>query len=210
MSRYTVKQGDCISSIAREHGFFWQTLWDHPGNSQLKANRKNPNVLLPGDMVFVPDKSEKKESGATERRHRFVKRGEPAKLRLQLLDNDRPRANEPYVLDIDGQLFSGNADAQGSIEHPIQPNAKRGKLTVGVAPNQQEVSFQLGNVDPVDEVSGIQARLSNLGLYWGAADGEMGSATQAALRRFQCKHGLPATGQADSATRAKLLEEHGS
>lgn len=210
MPDYTVKQGDCISSIAREHGFFWQTLWDHPNNAQLKAKRKNPNVLLTGDVVFVPDKSGKQEAGATECRHRFVKKGEPAKLRLQLLENDSPRANEPYVLDIDGQLFSGNTDAQGSIEHPIPPNANKGNLTVGVAPNQQKFVLQLGDVDPVDEVSGIQARLSNLGFYYDAVDGVMSPATQTALSRFQRKHGLPATGQADSATRAKLVQVHGS
>ncbi|MFH1075402.1 MAG: hypothetical protein V1753_00935 [Pseudomonadota bacterium] len=54
MPDYIVKQGDCIESIAFKHGLFWETVWNHPNNQQLKQERKNPNILLAGDKVFVP------------------------------------------------------------------------------------------------------------------------------------------------------------
>jgi LysM repeat protein len=45
-TRYTVKQGDHLSSIAHEYGFpDYQTIWNHADNAQLKQKRKNPNVL---------------------------------------------------------------------------------------------------------------------------------------------------------------------
>jgi N-acetylmuramoyl-L-alanine amidase len=62
MPSHTVKQGDCISSIAHETGFFWETLWNHPDNAKLKQLRKNPNALLPGDVVSIPDQRVKQES----------------------------------------------------------------------------------------------------------------------------------------------------
>lgn len=45
---YIVKAGDCLNSIAYEHGFYWETLWSHPANAGLKAKRKNPDALLAG------------------------------------------------------------------------------------------------------------------------------------------------------------------
>jgi N-acetylmuramoyl-L-alanine amidase len=84
MAEHTVKQGDCISSIAERHGLFWDKVWNHPKNANLQEKRKDPNVLSPGDVVFVPDKEEREASGATEQRHRFKKKGVPAKLRLRI------------------------------------------------------------------------------------------------------------------------------
>ena len=79
-----------MNSVAFERGFFWQTLWDHPNNARLKQTRKDPDVLLEGDILHIPDKREKQESAATRRHHRFRKRGTPAKLRLVLLRPKKP------------------------------------------------------------------------------------------------------------------------
>jgi lipoprotein-anchoring transpeptidase ErfK/SrfK len=49
-----------------------------------------------------------------------------------------------------------------------------------------------------------QLALTRLGYSPGSLDGVVGSQTRAALRTFQRENALPATGQADGATRAKL------
>lgn len=208
MPNYKVKQGDCVSSIARKYGMFWEKIWNHPKNANLKQIRKNPNVLYLGDEIFIPEKEERQESGATNKRHRFRKKGEPAKLRLRLLDDEEePRADKKYILEIDGNLFSGTTDSDGRLEHSIPPNAKKGRLII--EENQDEYLLDLGHIDPINEISGIQARLNNLGFYFGAIDGVMGPKIGAALKAFQKKYDLKESGQADEATRKKLLDVHG-
>src|SRR5262245_59620858 len=92
MPDYIVKEGDCIDSIAADHGFFPDTIWNDPGNSDLKQQRKDPNVLLPGDKVVIPEKQVKEVYKADRNRHRFKRKGVPAKLRLRFL---KPKEPEP-------------------------------------------------------------------------------------------------------------------
>ena len=63
----TVGSDDSILSIAKQNGFYWSTLWNHPKNSQLKSLRKKPEVLQEGDQVYVPKIDPKKESNPTRR-----------------------------------------------------------------------------------------------------------------------------------------------
>jgi hypothetical protein len=208
---YVVKQGDCIESIAFNSGHFWKTLWDHPDNQQLRAVRKNPNVLLAGDKVLVPDIRIKQETGATQQRYRFRRKGVPAKLVMIFKDeNDQPRADVPYVLEIDGTMSSGQTDAQGAIKVSIPPNASRGKLVLVTGDGEEQYELNLGHIDPVEEISGAKQRLSALGFAVGEADCVWGPASRAAISDFQAKHSLNVTGEPDQATREKLVQQYGS
>ncbi len=44
-----------IAGIASHYGIRnWQTVWNDPKNAQLRAKRKSPSNIQPGDTVFVP------------------------------------------------------------------------------------------------------------------------------------------------------------
>jgi hypothetical protein len=207
---HVVRPGECTSSIARDSGHFWETIWTDPANTCIRDARKDPNVLLPGDRVNVMPLRPKTEMGPTMMRHRFVRRGEPAFLRLTLLDDGQPRANLPFVLIVDGDEFRGTTDAEGKLIAPIPGNAKQGRLLLGADGDQQEFPVNLGKVDPISELSGVQSRLNNLGFGCGPADGKLGPATRSALSRFQESNDLQATGEPDQATKDKLIQVHGS
>lgn len=207
---HVVKQGECISSIGKDTGHFWETIWNDAGNAELRELRKDPNVLLPDDRVSVPPLRRKEEPGNTEMRHRFVRRGEPAVFRVRVLDHDEPRANEPYTMRIDGKVFTGTTDAEGRLQCQIPSNARSGRLTVGAGEDQMEYEFELGHLDPVTELTGVQHRLTHLGFNCEGIDGVLGPRTRDALRRFQAKHALPESGEPDGQTRIKLREVHGS
>ena len=207
---HLVKQGECVSSIAKETGHFWKTIWEDAGNTELREVRQAPNVLLEEDRVTVPPIETKQESGATEMRHRFVRLGEPSKLSMRVRDHRGPRVNEPFRLEIDDWSCEGITDADGKIECAIPGDAQKGTLTVGEGSRQMRVSVRLGTVDPVSTTSGVQARLRNLGFKCGPADGELNARTRGALEAFQKLHGLTITGEPDDATRDKLKQEHGT
>ena len=206
MPYHTVIRGDCISSIATNAGLTWQQVWDDPENAKLRELRKDPNILAAGDVVFVPDKKLRTVSGGTNTRHRFVKRGVPAMFRIQLFDGVEPRKNQSYVLNIDGKEYKGTTNGEGVLEQPISPTAVVGELTVG--PDQLYMTLEFGHIDPITELSGIQARLTNLGFDCGSIHGELDETTGAAIAAFQHRFGLEATGRPNAETIAKIEELH--
>jgi len=229
--------------------FFWQTLWNLSENADLKTARKNPNVLMEGDVVHIPDITLKEESRPTEQSHRFTLKGVPAKLHLRILEQSiqeveapkrpdfvyepspwdqqfdgvdqarpaqpqfsyKPRANAPYQLWVDGAVTRGQTKSDGLIECKIAPNAQKAKLVLDPGtPKESVVQLNLGHLDPVGELSGVQARLNNLGFVSGPVDGVLGPQSGEALKAFQTSAGLEATGEVDERTRQKLLERHES
>ena len=52
---YTVRQGDTLTSIARQFGFAnWKDIYYNPANAALRLRRPNPDLLQPGDQVLIP------------------------------------------------------------------------------------------------------------------------------------------------------------
>lgn len=205
---HIVKQGECFSSVAKKYGFLEKTLWEHPSNSELKNKRNDPNVLFPGDKINIPDIEMKEDSAPTEDTHVYKISREKIKFSLHVLKNDEPVANAGYVLTIDGSRIEDKTDGDGWIHQPISQSAKSGKLVIADADLEYDLNF--GYLDPVEEISGVQSRLRNLGHYFGSITGEKDYLTEAALLGFQRKYQLPETGESDNATQAKLKEIHGS
>lgn len=209
MPNHNVVQGDCFLSIADKYGFFWETLWNHPNNVELKTKREDPTILYPGDAVFVPEKRLKEVSEPTNQVHKFRMKNVPAKFHIRLLnDDDLPRANLNYVLEIDGQEFTGTTDGNGAISVSIPPGAKNGKLVL--TDEDEEYDLYLGQIDPIDKNSGVQARLRGLGYYDGETSQAVNPETEQAVKDFQEAYNLEPTGQIDDAFRSKLESIYGS
>jgi hypothetical protein len=217
---YTVEKGDCISSIANRSGHFWKVLWEHPENTALRGARGSPNILLAGDRLTIPPLREKHQACGTERRHKFVRKGEPARLRIRVMMEpagtepgeagqsgqlEEPRVNQDYVIEIDGRARTGTTDSDGWIDIPIPCDARHGRLRVG--PDNFEVELNIGHLDPEDNISGLQARLTNLG-YVCCPTGTMDDDTRAALLMFQAERQLEPTGEFDDATLRMIKEIH--
>ena len=213
---YTVKQGDYLAKIAAEFGFTNpKAIWDDPQNAKLKELRKNPNVLLPGDQLFIPDKKEKQESAGTEQKVRFELKRPKLVLRLVLQDAyNKPIANADCELTVEGETFTLKSDGTGKIEQEIPAKSQSATLVIkgsSSSINDEVIPIQIGHLDPVDEVSGQKARLNNLGYFAGSLGVEDEALFRSAVEEFQCDHmGQAAVdGKCGPKTQAKLLEVHG-
>jgi hypothetical protein len=211
MPFYNVQQGDCISSIAFVLGFLPDTIWNHPQNADLKAKRKDPNVLFPGDAVFAPEKQLRIEPRSTDALHVFVRKGVPEFLSVRFLREGVPCAGEPYMLTIDDRFGSSDKlNADGAFTVPTPPGSKSATVTLG-DPNGGDVyRLLLGHLDPVEETSGVQGRLSNLGYLETATVAEDSPEYADAVQQFQMDNALPAGNGLDDNTRQKLKDVHGS
>jgi N-acetylmuramoyl-L-alanine amidase len=205
--KHTVVEGDSIPSIAFNEGFFPETIWNLPENQELREKRKNFNVLMPGDIVFIPNQETKEITKSAENKHIFVRKGTPAIFRLQVFDVEEPLANQEYILSLDGKFIRGRTNAEGILQHSVPPNAKKGKL---IFPDlsRPEIALDFGSLDPPEEISGIQKRLNNLGFYCGTPDNSENESLSKALTEFQRRFEIEETGIADEVTLAKLIEIH--
>ncbi len=210
MIEHLVQQGECVSSIAAMYGVPAKKLWRAEENEGLSAQRKSPDVLMPGDVVYVNDKDRSEEECATGQRHRFVKKDDRVWLRLRFLDEGEARAGEKYTLKFAGQVLEGETDGEGKLEVQIPAGMEEAVLRLGGKDATEDYVLKIGDLDPETEPSGVQGRLINLG-YGCAATGKMDADTRRAVREFQAAHqGLKVSGDIDDATRRGLVDGHGS
>jgi N-acetylmuramoyl-L-alanine amidase len=211
---HVVRQGECLSSIARQYGFKDAlVLYDDPSNAELKKRRPNPNVIMPGDLVAIPLQRVREGNYATGNWHDVDVEVEPLRLKVRLRDiSGKALANQSYHLTVDGEERDGTTDGDGLVDEPVTVDAGIAvlKTTVTNGEETQELTFQLtlGALDPTSEVTGVQRRLANLQFYSGTIDGIWGPKTRSALTAFQQSAGLEPSGEPDDATLRSLEQEH--
>ncbi len=181
--KHEVEEGDSVISLSEEYGLFANTIWNDPDNAELKKKRKDMNILMPGDVVAIRDKRLKEVDKPTTKKHVFRRKGIPALYRLQLFDIEKPRANQKYRLVVDGQPYEGWTDDHGVLEEYIPATSKEGELIIGK--DNFRLLIKFGYLDPINETTGVQKRLNNLGYDCGEPDGDLNDATKAALKAFQ-------------------------
>lgn len=217
---HVVRQGEWVSKISAQYGIVsdWRRVWNHPKNSSLRQKRREPNVIYPGDLLFIPELELKDEICSTDNRHRFKLKTGKKKLKFVLRDwEDEPRAGTICALEINGRLWEKEieTDEQGGLEFEIPEGVSAARLLVGKKRSEAYQVF-VGHLDPIDEVSGYQQRLANLGYYSGDIDGIDGPQTKSAIRSFQDyenaragSEALKVDGIIGPKTIARLQQRHG-
>jgi len=207
---HTVRQGECISSIALSYGMLPKSLWEADENKGLREQRSHMNALTPGDVVTIPDPENQIFELATGAVHKFLRKGIPEEFKIVLEDEEgKPRKELPYVVEFPGNdaPIEGTTAADGMIKFPLHPHVRSATLRLGE--DKLEVhEIRFGAVDSVETLRGVQHRLRNLG-YYCEETGEHDFLTEDALLAFQSDQKLDVTGEIDDKTRDALRERYG-
>jgi hypothetical protein len=204
---HTVQQGECVWSLGRKYKIPWKRIWNDSENEPLRSRRGNPNVLSPGDRVFIPDKTRKQESCPTEQRQKFIlSEGLSARVAIQNLYHE-PLPDIEYHFVIDGEPQSiKKTGADGVAEQRLPKSVQSLVLVLPWG----DLPVELGMLDPANTVRGAQQRLKNLGLDPGTLSGTVDEDTARAIREFQeieSEH-LEVSGKLDRKTIRRLREKH--
>lgn len=212
---YTVQQGDCLSSLAKAFGFAsFHSIYDHANNAAFRQLRPNPNVLLPGDQLYIPDKKLRAEAVSTDDTHRFQVKATKTMIRVVAVDpSGQPLKQRAYTLIVGTTKTKGQTGSDGLIEAEIEADVSEGTLSVA-GPGAKDPPFvrelSLGSLDPATEVSGAQGRLRNLGFDCGEPDGVVDDDAAGAIAAFQRCYGLQVDGALGATVQDKLKLTHGS
>jgi hypothetical protein len=199
MPFHDVKQGETLIALAVKNGLeSWKVILDAPENAELKKKRPDPGILKEGDRVFIPSKVMRQAASAVDAKHPFKISRPTAWLRLAIKDAEGVAlSGKKYELSVDSGITSGTIPADGLIERAVPVTASEGTLTVWLDDTTTQVwSLKIGHMDPIDDDSGIEARLANLGFAYGDLP--------SSIRAFQECAGLEVTGTIDEALREKL------
>ncbi len=103
---------------------------------------------------------------------------------------------------------AGYADAEtlGMLFEGKVKNSRGKLMTVAVAPSVEGFPISKGKEGEI--VKKLQQLLKSLGYYTGTVDGVCGSGTVSAIKNFQKKNGLTASGTADAETQTLLYSGH--
>lgn len=210
---HVIKQGECVGKIAEVYGFFPKTIWDYGKNAELKELRHdNMYILFEKDQVVIPAKRQKTESIATGDQITLQRQGVPERLRIRFLNYDEtPRVGVPYLLSLKTEKgvlvadISSETNDKGFVDQAVPPSAVFATITLNPGKWPEVSEFNLAYTNPIDKVSGWQARLNNLGYDCGKEDDVLGPKTRAAICAFQRAKKLDETGEQDEPTKAALL-----
>lgn len=142
--------------------------------------------------------------------------GESSVIRINFSGSEGENfGNIAFEVDAGESHFEGTTNADGVAEFRV-PNSS-GRATLSVPSRGISYPVLVGTLDPIDDPSGQEGRLRNLGYegFFGDREGPTGlAAREDALRRelefFQRDQHLPSTGTIDAATLRALRRAHGS
>jgi hypothetical protein len=120
----------------------------------------------------------------------------------------KPIAGEPYEVEGLGASQTGESDASGKVTLLVPAHVR--EVRVRFTKKGMVFPIMIGDMDPIDEPSGVRKRLEHLGYMQGLEMFDAEQRLKYALASFQRAAGLHVSEEADEATKDALVAVHGS
>lgn len=219
MRAYIIGRGEDLQSIAARLGFDPNEVWNADDNRELRELRNSPQVLAPGDVLYVPDVEQEELMVTAKTTNEYTADIDYLNVGLKLgVGDGEARADEPYEIYGLSETLTGSADGDGCINVEVPAHVRQ--LYVYFPEQETGARVRLGDLDPASDEEGIRTRLFNLGYL--PSDEILGprmanvqtrdqreADLAMAVRHFQQDAGIEPTGELDDETRAAIRDRHG-
>jgi hypothetical protein len=220
MTPYIVRQGDYLAKLAFIHGFDADTVWNDAKNDDIRKLRPNPNILAPGDILYIPES--KKDELPIEKGTENSYAASVPRVTVVLVFQDpdgAPIASEVYEVrglpPRDSEPLKTQSDGRAEFTIPLDVR----QIEVFFPTKNILFAIRVGDLDPHLERSGIIQRLRNLGLLRERVAARLGSGVGSpddqddlrnALATLQAASGADATGTLSEETRRLVVDKFGA
>ena len=201
-----IRQGEYLKKLAADHGFDPREVWNDPANAQLAQLRTNPNLLVEGDILYIPDTPPVWLPVQVGEVNRFVGTVATNKLTLKLVAKGKALANATCRITGVPGMSSATTDGEGTLQLVVPLSVT--SVTIDVDSPRFHAVARVGHLDPPDTDSGVRMRLRNL-QYLHDHSVTDDDCMKLAISNFQADQGIEVSGALDDATRAALVEAHG-
>jgi hypothetical protein len=208
MAYYVVQANDHLDKIAFRAGSTPAAIWEHASNERIRQKRGSGDILHPGDVLFLPDPPPREKRRINAGSEKTFQATVPTtRIQLRILDAGKPAGGQPWIVETSAGKLEGTTTADGGVDVKIPVRATHVALELPKLGIRRDLA--VGGVDPLGEISGVQARLKQLGHYQGPIDGAASEALGEAVGRFRKASGLPAGDAVDPAFLEALKSQFG-
>jgi hypothetical protein len=224
---YVVKQGDFLGRLAARFGFDADATWNDAKNDALRKTGRTPNILHPGDVLYIPETPPDFVSVKTGTTNEYTAQVPRVSLTLTFRDAGGAALANAKV------EYRGLPPASDPKDRPESTDGS-GTIVVLVPMGVETFVVELpdkgvvrevrvGHMDPITEPSGQAKRLQHLGygmsplIALGERMGllhprgpECPEYLRLQLLAFQLDHGLEPGGVATAETCDQIVTKHGS
>jgi hypothetical protein len=161
MQPFVIRQGDYLMKLAYSFGFDADAVWNDDKNTDLRKVRPDHNILYPGDVLYVPEKSGNAVATAlvTGATNDFATSAPVVMIAVRF--TGQGLGSQPCSVRELDSLTGLTTDADGLLSFSAPVTLET--ITISLDALSIDCACLVGGLDPIATASGVYQRLQNLG-----------------------------------------------